>query len=224
VHHLQAHIMAAFLLETVPEFPFVALVVSGGHTNLYRVDGFTDMTLLGRSRDDAAGEAFDKVAKLMALGYPGGVRIEALARNGNASACNLPRPRVHGEPLTFSFSGLKTAVAHRLQQHPEILTDAGAQRDLAAGFQEAVVDSLTSRAWLALAQEGCSRLVVCGGVAANRRLRQVLQEHAGSAGIELFLPPSALCTDNAAMVAALGYRLLMAGERLDLTGDVFSRG
>jgi len=224
VHHLQAHIMAAFLLETVPAFPFVALVVSGGHTNLYRVDSFTEMALLGRSRDDAAGEAFDKVAKLMALGYPGGVKIEALARNGNDSAYNLPRPRVHGEPLTFSFSGLKTAVLHQLQQHPEILTDAGAQRDLAAGFQAAVVDSLTSRVWLALTQEGCTRLVVCGGVAANARLRQVLQEHAQGAGVELFLPPPALCTDNAAMVAALGYRLLLAGQRLDLTGDVFSRG
>ena len=224
VHHLQAHIMAAFLTETVPAFPFVALVVSGGHTNLYRVDGATEMALLGRSRDDAAGEAFDKVAKLMALGYPGGVRIEALAQDGNASTYNLPRPRVHGEPLTFSFSGLKTAVACRLKQHPEILTDAAARRDLAAGFQAAVVDSLTSRAWLAMEQEGCSRLVVCGGVAANGRLRQVLQEHALGAGLDLFLPPPALCTDNAAMVAALGYRLLMAGERLDLTGDVFSRG
>jgi N6-L-threonylcarbamoyladenine synthase len=224
VHHLQAHIMAAFLTETPPEFPFVALVVSGGHTNLYRVDGFTAMALLGRSRDDAAGEAFDKVAKLMALGYPGGVRIEALAQDGNASTYNLPRPKVHGEPLTFSFSGLKTAVAGRIKQHPEVLTDAAARCDLAAGFQAAVVDSLTSRAWLALEQEGCSRLVVCGGVAANGCLRQVLQAHARSAGLELFLPPPALCTDNAAMVAALGYRLLMAGERLDLTGDVFSRG
>jgi N6-L-threonylcarbamoyladenine synthase len=224
VHHLQAHIMAAFLLETVPEFPFVALVVSGGHTNLYRVDSFTDMTLLGRSRDDAAGEAFDKVAKLMALGYPGGVRIEALAQDGNAAAYHLPRPKVHGEPLTFSFSGLKTAVAQRLKQHPEVLTNAAARCDLAAGFQAAVVDSLTSRAWLALEQEDCSRLVVCGGVAANGRLRQVLQEHARGVGLELFLPPPALCTDNAAMVAALGYRLLMAGDRLDLTGDVFSRG
>jgi N6-L-threonylcarbamoyladenine synthase len=224
VHHLQAHIMAAFLTEPAPAFPFVALVVSGGHTNLYRVDGFTEMPLLGRSRDDAAGEAFDKVAKLMALGYPGGVQIEALAAAGDPDAFALPRPKVHGEPLTFSFSGLKTAVLHQLQHRPEILTDAAARRNLAAGFQAAVVDSLTSRAWLALAQEGCSRLVVCGGVAANRRLRQVLHEHARTTGLELFLPPMALCTDNAAMVAALGYRLLQAGQRLDLSGDVFSRG
>jgi N6-L-threonylcarbamoyladenine synthase len=224
VHHLQAHILAVFLTETPPEFPFVALVVSGGHTNLYRVDDFRKMTLLGRSRDDAAGEAFDKVAKLMALGYPGGVRIEALAAAGNPQAYRLPRPRILAEPLTFSFSGLKTAVAHLLKQHPEILAAEAARRDLAASFQSAVVESLTSRAWLALTQEGCTRLVVCGGVAANRGLRQALTEQAQAAGVDLFLPPLSLCTDNAAMVAALGYRRLMAGERLDLNGDVFSRG
>jgi N6-L-threonylcarbamoyladenine synthase len=224
VHHLQAHIMAAFLTETPPEFPFVALVVSGGHTNLYRVDGFTAMTLLGRSRDDAAGEAFDKVAKLMELGYPGGIKIEALAATGNPAAFSLPRPRIREEPLTFSFSGLKTAVAHQLKQHPAILRDAEAQSDLAASFQAAVVESLTSRAGLALEQTGCPRLVVCGGVAANGCLRRELTAQAGSQGFELCLPPLALCTDNAAMVAALGYRRLVAGERLDLGGDVFSRG
>jgi N6-L-threonylcarbamoyladenine synthase len=224
VHHLQAHIMAAFLTESPPEFPFVALVVSGGHTNLYRVAGFGEMALLGRSRDDAAGEAFDKVAKLMELGYPGGVKIEALAAAGNASAYHLPRPRIQKEPLTFSFSGLKTAVAYQLKQHPEILADAGARRDLAASFQAAVVESLTSRAWLALTEAGCTRLVVCGGVAANGNLRQALMTGAQAEGIDLFLPPLSLCTDNAAMVAALGYRRLMAGDRLDLSGDVFSRG
>jgi N6-L-threonylcarbamoyladenine synthase len=224
VHHLQAHILAVFLTETPPEFPFVALVVSGGHTNLYRVDDFREMTLLGRSRDDAAGEAFDKVAKLMALGYPGGVQIEALAAAGNPAAYRLPRPRIQAEPLTFSFSGLKTAVAHLLKQHPEILAEEAARRDLAASFQAAVVESLTSRAWLALTQEGCTRLVVCGGVAANRGLRQALKEQAQAGGVDLFLPPLSLCTDNAAMVAALGYRRLMAGERLDLNADVFSRG
>ncbi len=224
VHHLEAHILAAFLTETPPSFPFVALVVSGGHTNLYEVRGFKDMALLGRSRDDAAGEAFDKVAKLMGLGYPGGVKIEALASRGNPTAFSLPRPRIVKEPLTFSFSGLKTAVAYLLKQQPEILSDAGAQADLAASFQEAVVDSLLSRAWLALKQTKGTRLVVCGGVAANTRLRRVLMEQAQADGVELFLPPLSLCTDNAAMVAALGYHLLMAGDRLDLAGDVFSRG
>ncbi len=224
VHHLQAHILAAFLTEQPPAFPLVALVVSGGHTNLYRVDGFLDMTLLGRSRDDAAGEAFDKVAKLMQLGYPGGIRIEALAVRGDPGAFPLPRPRIPEEPLTFSFSGLKTAVALQLKRQPEIFGDPRAQADLAASFQEAVVDSLTSRAGLALAQTGLKRLVVCGGVAANRRLRRALQEQAEAAGTEVFLPPLPLCGDNAAMVAAAGYYLLRAGQTLELDADVYSRG
>ena len=135
VHHLEAHILAAFLTETPPAFPFVALVVSGGHTNLYLVRSFLDMELLGRSRDDAAGEAFYKVAKLLGLGYPGGVAIEALAAKGNAAAFSLPRPRILKEPLTFSFSGLKTAVVHQLKQQPQILEDRTAQADLAASFQ-----------------------------------------------------------------------------------------
>jgi N6-L-threonylcarbamoyladenine synthase len=224
VHHLQAHILAAFLTETPPKFPLVALVVSGGHTNLYLVQGFLEMELLGRSRDDAAGEAFDKVAKLMQLGYPGGVKIEALAAQGDPAAIALPRPRIVEEPLTFSFSGLKTAVAWQNKKHPEIFTDPKAQADRAASFQEAVVDSLVSRAWLALQQTGCERLVVCGGVAANGHLRQVLQDRATDVGTELFLPPLPLCGDNAAMVAAMGYHLLTAGRRLDLDADVFSRG
>ena len=224
VHHVEAHIMAAFLTERPPAFPFVALVVSGGPTNLYRVDGFTAMPLLGRSRDDAAGEAFDKVAKLMELGYPGGVRIEALAASGNPEAFPLPRPRIRAEPLTFSFSGLKTAVAHQLKLHPEILGDETARRDLAASFQAAVIESLTNRSGLALIETGSTRLVVCGGVAANGQLRRALMTQAQAEGFELCLPPLALCTDNAAMVAALGYRRLVAGERLDLDGDVFSRG
>jgi len=224
VHHLKAHILAAFLTESPPPFPFVALVVSGGHTNLYLVRSFLEMELLGRSRDDAAGEAFDKVAKLMQLGYPGGVEIEALAAAGDPGAFHLPRPRIAAEPLTFSFSGLKTAVVHQLKKDPGILEDAAARANLAASFQEAVVDSLTSRAFLALQQTQTRRLVVCGGVACNRRLRQALQAQAQPAGVELHLPPPALCTDNAAMVAALGHHLLAAGQRLDLAADVFSRG
>jgi N6-L-threonylcarbamoyladenine synthase len=224
VHHLQAHILAAFLTENPPQFPFIALVVSGGHTNLYLVKDFRDMEFLGRSRDDAAGEAFDKVAKLLRLGYPGGVKIEALAREGDPGVYYLPRPRIPEEPLTFSFSGLKTAVVHQVKKNPKILENPTARANLAAGFQEAVVESLVSRAWLALKETSCIRLVVCGGVAANGRLRQVLQEQAGAAGVELFLPPLNLCTDNAAMVAAAGYYQLQAGECLDLAADVYSRG
>jgi N6-L-threonylcarbamoyladenine synthase len=224
VHHLQAHILAAFLTDNPPAFPLVALVVSGGHTNLYQVHDYQRMDLLGRSRDDAAGEAFDKVAKLLNLGYPGGVIIERLAARGNPEAFPLPRPRIPEEPLTFSFSGLKTAVAHQVTKNPEALTDPRAQADLAAGFQEAVVDSLVSRALLALKKTGSTRLVVCGGVAANGRLRQVLPEQAQAEAYELFLPPLNLCTDNAAMVAALGYHRLRAEEKLDMDADVFSRG
>jgi N6-L-threonylcarbamoyladenine synthase len=191
---------------------------------LYLVESLLAMTLLSRTRDDAAGEAFDKVAKLMGLGYPGGVGIEALAQNGNPQAYDLPRPRIPEEPLTFSFSGLKTAVAYRLKKHPEILADATSRADLAASFQEAVVESLVTRAWEALNLTGCRHLAVCGGVAANGRLRQVLHDRAAVDGIGLFLPPLSLCTDNAAMVAALGYHHLKAGKRLDLAADVFSRG
>jgi N6-L-threonylcarbamoyladenine synthase len=224
VHHLKAHIASIFLTESRPEFPFLALVVSGGHTNLYHVRSFLDMDLISRSRDDAAGEAFDKVAKLMGLGYPGGVVIEAMAARGNPEAYPLPRPRIPEEPLTFSFSGLKTAVAYLLKKQPEIVADDASRADLAASFQEAVVESLVSRAWLALEADGSRQLLVAGGVAANSRLRRALADQAQATGVELFLPPLSLCTDNAAMVAALGYYLLKSGERLDLSADVFSRG
>jgi N6-L-threonylcarbamoyladenine synthase len=160
----------------------------------------------------------------MQLGYPGGVRIEALAAAGDPRAYHLPRPRIAAEPLTFSFSGLKTAVAHQLKKEPGILQKAASRANLAASFQEAVVDSLTSRAWLALEETGCRRLVVSGGVAANGRLRQALQDRAGSDGTGLFLPPLDLCGDNAAMVAALGYHLLHAGQTIHLAADFFSRG
>jgi N6-L-threonylcarbamoyladenine synthase len=164
------------------------------------------------------------VAKLMGLGYPGGVLIEALAQGGNPAGFDLPRPRILKEPLTFSYSGLKTAVAYLLKNHPEILADPASRANLAASFQEAVVESLLTRAWKALEQTHCRHLAVCGGVAANGRLRQALQERAGATGVDLFLPPLSLCTDNAGMVAALGYHHLMAGRQLDLAADVFSRG
>lgn len=224
VHHLQAHIAAPFLAEPVPVFPFIALVVSGGHTNLYKVTGFREISLLGRSRDDAAGEAFDKVAKLMHLGYPGGIAIDNLARQGNPQAFTLPRPRIDQEPLTFSYSGLKTAVALMLKKEPEILANPQRAADLAASFQEAVVDSLVSRVLLAVQKYDCPQLVVGGGVAANRRLRQELAAKTAEAGVNLFLPSLKLCTDNAAMVAAMGYHLLQAGEKLDFRADVFARG
>ncbi|HSO71050.1 MAG TPA: tRNA (adenosine(37)-N6)-threonylcarbamoyltransferase complex transferase subunit TsaD, partial [Thermodesulfobacteriota bacterium] len=176
------------------------------------------------SRDDAAGEAFDKVAKLLHLGYPGGVAIEKLASQGDPKAFPLPRPRIAGETLTFSYSGLKTAVATLLRKNPEILHSSQDTANLAASFQEAVVDSLVSRALLAGEQHDCGRLVVAGGVAANKRLRQELESRTIAARVELFLPSLKLCTDNAAMVAARGYQLLEAGEVLNIRADVFARG
>jgi N6-L-threonylcarbamoyladenine synthase len=152
------------------------------------------------------------------------VVIEALAQSGHPQAFGLPRPRIAKEPLTFSYSGLKTAVAYVLKKHPEILLDQSSRADLAASFQEAVVETLVSRAWQALDLTGCRSLAVCGGVAANGRLRRALQDRAAASGVDLFLPPLSLCTDNAAMVAALGYYRLQAGERLGLDADVFSRG
>ncbi len=224
VHHLQAHIAAILLTETPPEFPLVALVVSGGHTNLYEVRSLMDMRLLGRTRDDAAGEAFDKVAKLMGLGYPGGVVLEGLARAGDPAAFPLPRPRIPEEPLTFSFSGLKTAVATLVKKEPALLHEMQSRADLAASFQEAVVESLTVRCLEALRRTGCRRLLVCGGVAANGRLRQALGVLSQAEGFRLYLPPLSLCTDNAAMVAALGWHHLRAGRTLSLDADVFARG
>lgn len=189
VHHLQAHIAAPFLSESAPAFPFIALVVSGGHTNLYKVAGFREITLLGRSRDDAAGEAFDKVAKLMHLEYPGGIAIEQLSRQGNPRAFSLPRPRIDREPLTFSYSGLKTAVATLLKKNQDILATPQNAADLAASFQEAVVDSLVSRALLAVQKYDCPRLVVAGGVAANGRLRGNCKSRARPQEWNCFCPP-----------------------------------
>jgi N6-L-threonylcarbamoyladenine synthase len=221
VHHLQAHIMAAFLLETVPAFPFVALVVSGGHTNLYRVNGFTDMTLLGRSRDDAAGEAFDKVAKIMSLGYPGGPVIDRLAHDGDPGRIRFPRPCIDTQNFDFSFSGVKTAVGRYIAQHRG--DDRGNVADIAAGFQEAVVDVLVLKLMRAAREKGCARIALAGGVAANSRLRERTRQDAAAAGYEAYLPSLPLCGDNAAMVAAAGYHLLASGRRSEPEEDVFSR-
>jgi N6-L-threonylcarbamoyladenine synthase len=224
VHHLESHIAALWLTEAPPPCPLVALVVSGGHTNLYRVESLLSMALLSRTRDDAAGEAFDKVAKLMGLGYPGGVVIEALAQTGDRGAFALPRPRIAAEPLTFSYSGLKTAVAHLIKKNPAILTESALRADLAASFQEAVVDSLVTRAWAALEISGCRHLAVCGGVAANGRLRQVLQERAVADGVGLFLPPCRCAPTTPPWWPPWGTIACKAGEHLDLSADVFSRG
>ncbi len=200
VHHLEGHLLSPYLAEPAPPFPFTALLVSGGHTQLMDVQGVGRYTLLGETIDDAAGEAFDKSAKLMGLGYPGGPALAALAESGRSDAYALPRPLLHSGDLDFSFAGLKTAV---LTQHRKLGPQpAAAQRaDLAASTQAAIVDVLVAKALKALQRTGSRRLVVAGGVGANRHLRARLDAGAARLGAVVHYPPLALCTDNGAMIA-----------------------
>ncbi len=220
VNHLEGHLFAPFVtIETPPPFPFVALIVSGGHTSLYLARDFGDYVLLGRTRDDAAGEAFDKVAKMMGLGYPGGRAIDALAAEGDPRAVAFPRGMKGRGRLDFSFSGLKTAVKLYLERSGGSVVPA----DVAASFQEAVVDVLVSKAFDAVEARSVGALVVTGGVAANSGLRRRMEEEARARGIRLYCPPPALCTDNAAMIGWVGLRRLEAGRLPGLSGGVEAR-
>ncbi|MEK7773736.1 MAG: tRNA (adenosine(37)-N6)-threonylcarbamoyltransferase complex transferase subunit TsaD, partial [Deltaproteobacteria bacterium] len=218
VNHIESHPHAAFLYEgdekEAPRFPFVALVVSGGHTTLLLMEGFTGYKVLGQTLDDAAGEAFDKVAKLMGLGYPGGAAIDALARDADPGAVAFTRPYIAKGSLDFSFSGIKTAVLNYVrglglkddENIPQTIV-----KDISAGFQEAVVDVLVDKSFRAAGKHGAGEIVVAGGVACNSRLRQRFQERAKDEGVRLFIPPPRFCSDNGAMVAALGYHQLKKG-------------
>lgn len=221
VNHLEGHIHALFLEGHPPQFPFVVLLASGGHTGLYFVSSPMSMELMGQTRDDAAGEAFDKVAKMLSLGYPGGAVIDRIASQGDPDRIRFPRAFIEKDSFDFSFSGIKTAVGRYRREHPDNSTHHVA--DIAAGFQEAVVDVLVYKLIRAAYRKGCRRVALVGGVAANSRLRERLLHDAGAEKLEVYLPSSRLCGDNAAMVAALGYHLLAAGKRASLEDDVFSR-
>jgi len=220
VNHLEGHVAAIFLTDTPPAFPFIALVVSGGHTTIYLVDDFRRFSILGQTRDDAAGEAFDKAAKFLEIGYPGGVMIDRLAKQGNRTALAFPRAMKDG--LDFSFSGLKTSLLMRLRKRgtPFSLEELP---DVAASYQEAIVEVLVEKTLRAAAQNSVSRIVICGGVASNTRLRELFRHEATRFDIDFFVPPPALCTDNAAMIAVVGEHLLKEGYRDGLSLNAVSR-
>lgn len=221
VNHLEAHLNSVFLGPTPPAFPFAALLVSGGHTSIYQVQGHTEFEFMGGTRDDAAGEAFDKVSKMLGLGYPGGPVIGKVSESGDPNRIRFPRPYLDKTEFDFSFSGIKTAVNRYIQTHAATFTDEIPH--IAAGFQEAVVDVLVFKLIRAAEDLGCGHIAVVGGVAANRRLRDRVLEEAGPKGLSVHIPPLELCGDNAAMVAAVGYHSLKNGERSHLDSDVYSR-
>jgi tRNA N6-adenosine threonylcarbamoyltransferase len=219
IHHLEGHLLSSLLSPPAPAFPFVALLVSGGHTQLMSVMGVGRYELLGETLDDAAGEAFDKTAQLLGLGYPGGPAVSALAQTGDANRFTLPRPGLARADLNFSFSGLKTAVAALQAKNRN---DPRARADIAAAFQEAIVDVLVQKSLAAVEATGITRLIVAGGVGANRQLRSRLMQEGARLGVSIYYPPPDLCTDNGAMIAfAAAMRLKYlpaAASTLDSSG------
>lgn len=216
VHHLEGHLLAPLLEPEPPPFPHLALLVSGGHTMLIEVRGLGDYSVLGETRDDAAGEAFDKSAKLLGLPYPGGPQLAMLAAEGRAGTYDFPRPMLDRPGVEFSFSGLKTAVLHAVRAWPATQSEAQrhqARADVARELQEAIVDTLVGKTLRALESTGLDALVVAGGVGANRRLRERFDAEGGRRGVRVYYPRLEFCTDNAAMIAVAGLARLQAGER-----------
>jgi N6-L-threonylcarbamoyladenine synthase len=221
VNHLEGHINSLFLEENPPPFPFVALLASGGHTSIYYVTSHTGFEVVGQTRDDAAGEAFDKVAKMLGLGYPGGGVIDLLATQGNPDKIVFPRPFLDKSSFDFSFSGLKTSVKRHIQKNMDAYQEQ--IPDIAAGFQESVVDVLSFKVIHAALMKGCEHIAVVGGVAANNRLREKIRQEAELKGLKVHIPSIDLCSDNAAMIAATGYHYLIGGTVSGLCDDVYSR-
>lgn len=223
VNHIEAHLSAIFLEKEAPRFPYIGLVVSGGHTALFRVNGFGNYVLLGQTRDDAAGEAFDKVAKFLGLGYPGGPIIEKLSKDGNPNSIRFPRPNLGKESFDFSFSGLKTAVVNYIKSHhargdlPKDLI-----LDIVSSFQEAVIDVLVKKTIQAAKTQSVKRVVISGGVASNQYLREKMKSAATKEGMKVYIPSSELCTDNAAMVGVIGYEYLKRGIKSSLSLNAYS--
>ncbi|MFY9179764.1 MAG: tRNA (adenosine(37)-N6)-threonylcarbamoyltransferase complex transferase subunit TsaD [Venatoribacter sp.] len=224
VHHMEGHLLAPMLEDNQPEFPFIALLVSGGHTQLMRVDGIGQYRLLGESLDDAAGEAFDKAAKMMGLPYPGGPALSKLAEQGDSQRFKFPRPMTDRPGLDFSFSGLKTQVRTTILDLAEngVLAEQN-KADIAACFQEAVVDTLVLKCKRALKQENVKRLIIAGGVGANKKLREKLRQAVEKLGGQVFYPRLELCTDNGAMIAYAGAQRLLAGQSENMEIKVVPR-
>jgi len=220
VNHLEGHVASIFLTEKRPDFPFVALVVSGGHTNIYLVKDFQDFTILGQTRDDAAGEAFDKAAKLLEIGYPGGVVIDRMAKKGDRNWITFPRAMK--DSPDFSFSGVKTSLLTVLKKRSRPFTKEEIPH-VVASYQEAIVEVLVEKTLAAAEISDLTSVVVCGGVAANSRLREKFLDEGQSRGFEVYIPPMVLCTDNAAMIAVVGENLLRKGRRDPLDLNAVSR-
>lgn len=220
VNHLEAHIYSLFFDSKSIEFPFIALVVSGGHTNIYYVSSFNNFELMGQTRDDAAGEAFDKVAKILELGYPGGPIIEKIAKTKNPDSINFPRAMLEKDKFDFSFSGLKSSVARYVHENKVSAFDEKAQ--VAASFQEAVFDVLCKKTINAALFKKCNMIGISGGVAANQYFASKLIKLSSKNKIQIFIPPIELCTDNAVMIAARGYTMIKNNDLCGIDQDIFS--